>query len=127
MSDRSVTMSTWHVICLVHNIMGLKINVEMYNCYIIMSINVVIMIKGHDDLSIFSVVWLQKNSDLSNCSIIMFTCHVIVFIGYVDWSILSVVRLKNKLYCHTVVSLCLYTMSLCSFHILTGRLAVLFG
>ena len=97
MSDRSVAMSTWHVICLVHN-MGLKINVEMYNCYIIMSINVVIMLKGHDDLSIFSVVWLQKNSELSNCSIIMFTCHVIVFIGYVDWSILSVVRLKNKLY-----------------------------
>ena len=89
-----------------------------------MSINVVIMLKGHDDLSIFSVVWLQKNSELSNSSIIMFTCHVIVFIDYVDWSILSVVRLKN---CHTVVSLCLYDMLLCSFHILTGRLAVLFG
>ena len=77
-----------------------------------MSINVVIMLKGHD-LSIFSVVRLQKNSELSNGSIIMFTCHVIVFIGYVDWSILSVVRLKIKLYCHTVVSLCLYTMLLC--------------
>ena len=76
-------------------------------------INVVIMLKGHDDLSIFSVVRLQKNSELSNGSIIMFTCHVIVFIVYVDWSILSVVRLKIELYSHTVVSLCLYTMLLC--------------
>ena len=96
-------MSFWHVICLVHNIIELKINVEMYNCYIIMSINVVIMLKGHDDLSIFSAVWLQKNCELSNSSIIMFTCHVSVFIGYVDWSILSVVTLKNKICCHTVV------------------------
>ena len=79
MSDRSVTMSTWHVICLVQNIMGLKINIEMYNCYIIMSINVVIMLKGHDDLSSFSVVWLQKNSELSNGLIIMFTCHVVTY------------------------------------------------
>ena len=62
-----------------------------------MSINVVIMLKGHDDLSIFIVVWLQNNSELSNRSIIMFTCHVSVFIGYVDWSILSVVRMKNIL------------------------------
>ena len=92
-----------------------------------MSINVVIMLKGHDDLSIFSVVWLQNNSELSNGSITMFTCHVIVFIGYVDWSILSVVRFEIKFYCHTVVSLCLYAMLLCSFHILTGRLAVLSG
>ena len=58
-----------------------------------MSINVVIVLKGHDGLSSFSVVWLRKNNELSNGSIIMFTCHVIVFIGYVDWSILSVVRL----------------------------------
>ena len=78
-----------------------------------MSINVVIMLKGHDVLSIFSLVWLQKNSELSNGSIIMFTCHVIVFIGDADWSILSVVRLKNKLYCDTFVSLCLYAMLLC--------------
>ena len=76
MSDRSVTMSTWHVICLVHGIMGLKIDVEMYNCYIIMSINVVTMLKGHNDLSIFSVVWLQKNSELSNGSMIM-SCHCV--------------------------------------------------
>ena len=62
-----------------------------------MSISVVIVLKGHDDLSIFSVVWLQMNSELSNGSIIMFTCHVIVFIGYVDRSILSVVKLKNIL------------------------------
>ena len=71
-----------------------------------MSINVLIMLKGHDDLSIFSVVWLQENIELSNGSIIMFTCHVFVFIGYVDWSILSVVRLKN------ILSQCCMVMSL---------------
>ena len=65
------------------------------------------MLKGHNDLSIFSVVWLQKNIESSNGLIIMFTCHVIVFIGYVDWSILSVVRLKTTLsYSCIVMSLC---------------------
>ena len=92
-----------------------------------MSINVMIMLKGQDDLSIFSVVWLRKNSEFVkwfNYYVYM-SCYCVHKLCF-HRSILSVDRLKNNLYRRTIVSYSLYAKLLCSFHILTGRMAVLF-